>query len=173
MKHEQFLITRRGILLGGAALLALGACADSSKFRSYGGPPVTEVQVFKAHRRMYLLSGREVLKSYKIGLGGNPVGPKQFEGDSKTPEGSYFIDRRNPNSAYHLSLGISYPNARDRAYAEALGKPPGGDIFIHGRANKDKGRGKDWTAGCIAVKDEEIEEVYAMVADGTVVHIFA
>ena len=171
-RNEQTHTTRRNLLRGGTALLALTACGDTSKFRHYNGPHVTEVQVFKAKRRMYLLSGREVLKTYKIGLGGNPIGPKQFEGDSKTPEGTYFIDRRNPNSAYHLSLGISYPNAQDRAFAEAQGKKPGGDIFIHGRAKKNKGRGKDWTAGCIAVKDKEIEEIYAMIANGTVIHIF-
>ena len=169
--------TRRSHLYSGAALGALtflGACGDSatSKFRRYNGPPVTQVQVFKGKRRMYLLSGDKVLAKYKIGLGGNPIGHKQFEGDGKTPEGAYFIVRRNGNSAYHLSLGISYPNDRDRAYAEAMGRPPGGDIFIHGRARKNEGRGKDWTAGCIAVKDEEIEEIYAMIRDHTPIFIF-
>lgn len=169
--------TRRSILMAGAALggLAfLGACGDSakSKFRSYKGPTVTQVQVHKAKRRMYLISGTKVLKTYKIGLGGNPVGHKQFEGDGKTPEGLYYIDRRNGNSAYHLSIGISYPNEADTAYAESMGKKPGGDIFIHGRARKNKGRGKDWTAGCIAVKDKEIEEIYAMVGDHTPIFIF-
>lgn len=160
---------RRQALLGLSALTIVTACGgDSSpKFRHYDGPPVTQIQVFKRKRRMYLLSGNKVLKTYKIGLGGNPVGPKQFEGDGRTPEGGYLIDRQNPDSAYHLSLGISYPDSRDRAAAEALGKEPGGDIFIHGRARKNKGRGKDWTAGCIAVKDREIEEIYAMVRTGT------
>lgn len=170
--------TRRSILFSGAAFGAvgmLGACGDSatSKFRRYDGPPVTQVQVFKGERKMYLLSQDKVLSKYKIALGGNPVGHKQFEGDGKTPEGAYLIDRRNANSAFHLSLGISYPNENDRAFAEAMGKSPGGDIFIHGRARKDKGRGKDWTAGCIAVKDEEIEEIYAMVRDHTPIFIFA
>ena len=171
--------TRRSILFSGAALGALtflGACGDSatSKFRRYNGPPVTQVQVFKGKRRMYLLSGDKVLAKYKIGLGGNPIGHKQFEGDGKTPEGAYFIDRRNGNSAYHLSLGISYPNDRDRAYAEAMGRPPGGDIFIHGQPN---GFGRlttlpyDWTAGCIAVSDAEIEELWRITPVGTEVEI--
>jgi murein L,D-transpeptidase YafK len=107
-----------------------------------------------------------------VGLGGNPIGPKQFEGDQKTPEGAYLIDRQNPNSNYHLSIGISYPNQRDVEFAESQGKNPGGDIFIHGRARKNKGRGKDWTAGCIAVKDGEMEEIYSMVRVGTPIYIY-
>lgn len=155
----------RRTFLATTALGLLAACG--SKFRTYDGPPVTQILIYKGQRRMYLLNGRTALKTYKIGLGGNPVGHKQFEGDQKTPEGLYYIDRRNPNSTYHLSLGISYPNDTDRAEAEAMGKKPGGDIFIHGRARKNRRRGKDWTAGCIAVKDGEMEEVYSMVRVGT------
>jgi len=153
-----------------AGALALSGCGQS-KFRKYDGPEVTQILVRKEERRMYLLHGNQALKVYEIGLGGNPVGDKQFEGDLKTPEGGYYIDRRNPNSRYHLSLGISYPNNADRADAKALGKEPGGDIFIHGRSGKDKGRGPDWTAGCIAVTDDEIEEVYSMVRTGTPIYI--
>jgi murein L,D-transpeptidase YafK len=163
------MVGRRSFLVT-AALGALAACG--SKFRTYNGPEVTQVQIFKGKRVMYLLHGNVAIKTYKIGLGGNPVGDKKVEGDGKTPEGLYYIDRRNPNSSYYLSLGISYPNAADRAEAEALGKKPGGDIFIHGRARKNRGRGKDWTAGCIAVKDGEMEEVYSMVRVGTPIFIF-
>jgi murein L,D-transpeptidase YafK len=163
------MVGRRSFLVT-AALGALAACG--SKFRTYNGPEVTQVQIFKGKRVMYLLHGNVAIKTYKIGLGGNPVGDKKFEGDGKTPEGLYYIDRRNPNSSYYLSLGISYPNAADRAEAEALGKKPGGDIFIHGRAHKNRGRGKDWTAGCIAVKDGEMEEVYSMIRVGTPIFIF-
>lgn len=165
---------RRNLLLGLSSLAVLAACGgrDSAKFRIYAGSPVTQIQIFKQKRRMYLFSGDKVIREYKIGLGGNPNGPKRFEGDSKTPEGLYFIDRQNPNSSYHLSLGISYPNAKDRAYAAEQGRKPGGDIFIHGQAGKDRGRGKDWTAGCIAVTDREIEEIYSMVAVGTPIWIF-
>lgn len=114
----------------------------------------------------------EVLKSYKVELGFEPNGHKQFEGDGRTPEGTYIIDRRNPNSAFHLSLGISYPNEADMAYAHTKGKSPGGDIFIHGRPNeKKRGLGPDWTAGCISVKNREMELIYAMVKDGTPITI--
>ena len=152
-----------------AALAVTASCG--SKFRRYDGPQVTAIVVHKAERRMYLLHGNEVLSDYKIGLGGNPVGDKHYEGDGKTPEGAYFISRRNPDSGYHLSLRISYPNDQDRTEAKAFGKEPGGDIFIHGRDGKNRGRGKDWTVGCIAVKDREIEKIYSMVQPGTPIFI--
>lgn len=151
--------------------LAMGLAACGSKFRTYNGPPVTYIVVDKSDRKMWLLSGNEVLKEYDIELGGNPVGHKQFEGDQKTPEGTYYIDRRNPNSNFHLSLGISYPNDADRAFAESQGRRPGGDIFIHGRGDKPGSRNADWTAGCIAVRDGEMERIYSMVRVGTPIQI--
>ena len=151
------------------ALLALTTCG--SKFRSYNGPTVTAIEVHKADRKMYLLHGSQILETYKIHLGGNPIGPKQFEGDRKTPEGGYVITHRNPNSAYHLSLGISYPNDGDRAYAKANNRPTGGDIFIHGANTNGSSRG-NWTVGCIAVSDRQIEQIYAMVQPGTPINIF-
>lgn len=144
---------------------AVTACGDS-KFKTYNGPEVTQVQVHKADRKMYLLHNDKVLKSYKVALGFAPEGHKQFEGDGKTPEGAYTITHRNPNSEFHLSLGISYPNDQDRAFAAAQGKPPGGDIFIHGGPNKKVTR-RDWTAGCVAVTDRQMETIYAMVKPGT------
>ena len=162
---------RRQLLLSGVALATLGACASSpSKFKTYTGPEVTFVVVNKGARRMYLMHNDEVLKDYDIDLGFAPIGDKFIEGDGRTPEGQYFIDRRNPNSKFHLSLGISYPNAKDRAEARALGKPPGGDIFIHGDPRRFK-RDTDWTWGCIAVPNEEMEDVYAMVRNGTPIQI--
>ncbi|GAB1481017.1 L,D-transpeptidase family protein [Paracoccaceae bacterium] len=161
------------ILLIVTAFLGLASCGG--KFRTYNGPEITSIQVHKADRKMYLLHKKKVVKTYDIGLGGNPVGHKQFEGDMKTPEGSYTITHRNPNSKYYLSLGISYPNAADRAYAAEQGKEPGGDIFIHGappKAVRHSVRTNDWTAGCIAVTDDEIEMIYAMVKPGTPIHIF-
>ena len=120
---------------------------------------------------MWLMHEERVLRKYAIDLGFAPEGHKQFEGDGKTPEGTYRIDRRNPNSDFHLSLGISYPNRKDRAFALAEGKSPGGDIFIHGQPNKRKGTGPDWTAGCISVTNKQIEEIYAMVKNGAYVTI--
>ncbi|MBO9456657.1 L,D-transpeptidase family protein [Paracoccus sp. R12_1] len=166
--------TRRSVTISLLAMLA--ACGSTkSRFKTYNGPPVTQVVVNKGKRRMYLLNNQTVLKSYDIGLGNEPIGTKQFEGDGKTPEGVYFIDRFNPRSAYHLSVGVSYPNERDTAFAEALGQKPGGDIFIHGwgpEGNALAPKKRDWTAGCIAVKDEEIEDVYAMLRPGVPIVIY-
>jgi len=146
----------------------MAACGG--KVKTYSGPDVTQIQVHKADRKMYLIHGSEVLEEYDISLGFAPVGHKQFEGDGKTPEGTYYISHRNPKSYYHLSLGISYPNDADRAFAAENNKPAGGDIFIHGGPPR-KVSVRDWTAGCIAVTDKEIEAIYAMVKPGTPIFI--
>lgn len=159
---------RRSFVAAGA-LFALSAC--SSKFRSYDGPPVTSIVVYKERRKMFLMNGNDILESYDFELGFAPVGNKYVEGDGRTPEGAYFIDRKNPNSSFHLSIGISYPNAQDRAEAAALGQPPGGDIFIHGTPKLVR-RKDDWTAGCIAVTDRQMEDIYAMVEVGTPIFIY-
>ena len=165
-------IPRRFFLLGGLAVFLAG-CA--SKFRSYSGPEVTRLRMYKAQRLLVLDGTDDVLRTYPIGLGFAPEGHKQFEGDGRTPEGSYAIDRRNPDSLFHLSIGISYPNEADIAFAEAQGKSPGGDIFIHGGPRKgiDPMNKRDWTAGCISVTDRQIEDIYAMVRDGTPIDIYA
>ena len=151
-------IPRRVLLLGGLAAL-LSGCA--SKFRSYNGPEVTRLRMYKAQRLLVLDGTDDVLRTYPIGLGFAPEGHKQFEGDGRTPEGSYVIDRRNPDSLFHLSIGISYPNEADIAFAEAQGRSPGKDIFIHGgpRRGIDPVNVRDWTAGCISVTDRQIEEI--------------
>jgi murein L,D-transpeptidase YafK len=165
---------RRNLILGATAMVALGACSSGPrKLKRYEGPDVTFVVVNKAPRTMHLLSNETVLSSYNIDLGFAPVGHKKFEGDGKTPEGLYFIDRRNPQSDFHLSIGLSYPNAKDVAYAQAMGRSPGGDIFIHGEGKDGKSKHKDWTWGCIAVKNEEIEEIYMMVRTGTPIQVNA
>lgn len=153
-----------------ALAFGLVACGAGSKFRSYNGPEVTSIVVHKADRMMFLLHGNDVLRTYKVKLGGVPVGHKQFEGDGKTPEGAYFINYKNPKSEFHLSIKVSYPNDADRAFAKSQGKQPGGDIFIHGGPNKRVGRA-DWTAGCIAVTDREMEEIYSMINTGTAIFI--
>ena len=119
---------------------------------------------------MLLLRGDSILRSYRVALGSDPAGHKQREGDGRTPEGRYTIDRRNPKSRYHLSLHISYPNEADRARAAALGVDPGGDIMIHGLKDGVQPEG-DWTRGCIAVTDAEMDEIWALVPDGTAIHI--
>ena len=166
-------LTRRSVVAGGAAL-ALSACGQRNRFLAYDGPEVTRLQVWKADRRLYLFHGQQVLEAYDVHLGFTAEGPKRFRGDGRTPEGTYRIDRRNPASKFHLSLGISYPDAHDIAFAIAHGRHPGGDIFIHGdrRFGVDP-PGKDWTAGCIALRDRHVEQVYAMVQLGTPIDIFA
>src|SRR4030042_4077098 len=134
------------------------------------------ILIEKSARRLMLISQGEVLKSYKIALGGNPIGPKERQGENKTPEGTYVIDGRNKDSRFHLSLRISYPNERDKNRAKELGVSPGGDIMIHGIKNGFSGvgvapTGGDWTKGCIAVTDEEIEEISKLAPNGTIVEI--
>ncbi len=127
---------------------------------------------------MLLDESGNIYRTYNIALGGNPQGPKQCEGDERTPEGLYAIETRNPNSKYHLSLKISYPNPYDVAQASAMGQEPGGDIFIHGVPN-DAGQLKsymyrfkpEWTNGCIAVTNFDIEELWSLVGDGTPIEI--
>ena len=128
---------------------------------------VTSIVIKKSSRRMYLFENQRLIKSYRIGLGSSPKGDKKIEGDGKTPEGLYYIDRKNPKSRYYLSLGISYPNTSDIAEAEALGKSPGGDIFIHGQDKKPHFLKPDWTEGCISLKNGEINEIYQIVRVGT------
>ena len=128
------------------------------------------VLVSKKRREMVLLRGQSVLRTYRIALGREPVGPKREEGDGRTPEGRYTIDWRNANSKYHLSLHISYPDAADVARAREAGVDPGGDIMIHGLPDGVRREG-DWTQGCIAVTDEEMDEIWGLVEEGTPIWI--
>ena len=158
-------MTRSWISLLALALSAPAAAQDAVE--------VDLVRVDKSDRTLTLYAQGQPVRSYTgIQLGDEPDGPKRFQGDERTPEGRYTLDYGNPGSAYHLSLHISYPNAEDRAYARAQGRSPGGDIFIHGQPN---GYGShvegDWTDGCIALSDAEIEEIWSLVGDGTAIEI--
>jgi murein L,D-transpeptidase YafK len=141
-----------------------------------GADRADRIVVNKARRELLLYRKQEVIRSYKIALGRNPVGPKLRQGDGKTPEGTYTINGRNAASAFHRALRISYPDAADRSRARRQGVNPGGEIMIHGLPN---GRGFigaahrliDWTDGCIAVTDEEIEEIWRLVPDGAPIQI--
>lgn len=135
-----------------------------------------KIVVYKKLREMKLLKGTDTLKTYRICLGSNPVGPKQRQGDGRTPEGNYVIDWRKPNSLYHMAMHISYPGASDKARAKKAGVSPGGMIMIHGLPNSyvapDDGRPlPDWTDGCIAVRNSEIEELWRCIPDGTMITI--
>lgn len=131
------------------------------------------VVVMKARRKLYLYRRGMILASYPVALGLDPSGTKRQEGDNKTPIGAYTLDWRNPDSRFHRSLHISYPNAEDRAQAKARGVPPGGDIMIHGQPSYDNVlRTGDWTDGCIAVSDQHIEQIWTRVPAGTPIHIY-
>jgi murein L,D-transpeptidase YafK len=140
------------------------------------GTTIDRIVVEKSARQLSIFRDGNEIKTYRIALGRNPLGAKQKEGDMKTPEGIYKIDGRNPQSNFHLGLHISYPSAEDDERAAARGVSAGFDIMIHGIQN---GRGwigafhrwKDWTAGCIAVTDEEIEELWRVTPDGTTIEI--
>ena len=134
------------------------------------------ILILKKDHVMELLAGGKVIRTYKVALGQGGLAPKQREGDARTPEGRYLIDAKYEHSAYHKALHVSYPNAKDRERARRLGVPPGGAIMIHGLPT-GKGwvgaghRLYDWTLGCIAVTDQEIDEIWALVPVGTAVEI--
>lgn len=152
--------------------LTLASCAPVER------EPLAEkadfVLVDKSDRTLTLFRNGRLLREYTgVALGDAPDGHKRFEGDERTPEGRYTIDTRNPASAYYLSLRVSYPNEADRAFAEAQGRSPGGEIFIHGQPNNspvDRLPG-DWTDGCIAVSNAEMDELWGAIADGTPIEI--
>jgi murein L,D-transpeptidase YafK len=140
------------------------------------GMTIDRILVEKSERKLSILRGGKVLKTYRVALGRNPIGAKEEEGDNKTPEGIYTIDYRNPKSDYHLALHISYPSAEDTTRAAQRGVNAGFDIMIHGLPNGQGWMGaahrqKDWTAGCIAVTDKEIDELYRVTPDGTTIEI--
>jgi len=151
---------------------ALGVALASGAHAKESLPTADAIEVFKARRELVLLRDGKPIKTYKVSLGIHPAGTKERQGDRRTPEGRYVIDYHNYASAFHLSLHISYPSAQDRKRAAARHVPPGGDIMIHGLPNGMGAlsallRGVDWTDGCIAVDDEEIEEIAEAVPDGT------
>jgi murein L,D-transpeptidase YafK len=162
------------ILNGLLVLLLCGACFTQSAVPR--NLHVDRVVVLKKARLLQLLSQDKVIKTYKVALGGDSVGPKTRQGDHKTPEGVYVLDFRNAHSQYYKSIHISYPNAHDRAEARKIGFSPGGDVFVHGLPNGYRAVGaahrlKDWTDGCVAVTDEEIDEIWAIVSDGTPIEL--
>ncbi|WP_295405125.1 L,D-transpeptidase family protein [uncultured Thiocystis sp.] len=144
------------------------------EFRPPNPSMADRVVVKKAERRLYLMRGDQPLRTYPIALGFRPEGPKRLEGDGRTPEGRYVLERRNPRSSYRKSLHLSYPNARDRLRAHTRGGRPGGMIMIHGQPNAHAGgrpREGDWTFGCIAVSNPAIDEIWSLTADGTPIEI--
>jgi len=140
------------------------------------GLVIDHLIVYKSDRKLVLLSEGKELKSYRVALGAVPVGPKTRQGDHRTPEGSYILDSRNPKSQFYKAFHISYPASKDIASAKKLGVNPGGDIMLHGLPKNYAWVGKahtlhDWTDGCIAVTDEEMDEIWALVRVGTPIEI--
>lgn len=161
------------VLAGGLLAPPPGLAAVDGVAR---GAAVDKVLVLKGERRLLLLHVGRTVRSYRVALGRNPVGAKARQGDGRTPEGLYRLDWRNPESRFHRSLHVSYPNAADRARARRHGAPPGGDIMLHGLPPAAAWIGADhvltdWTEGCIAVTNREIEEIWRLVADGTPIEI--
>lgn len=139
-------------------------------------PKVDLVKIDKSMRKMFLLKGEKVVASYGIALGANPKGHKLREGDKRTPEGRYTLDLINEQSRFYRSIRINYPSKEDLARAELLGFPPGGHIMIHGQKNGNSphpslNRGKDWTDGCVAISNNEMDEFLALVSVGTPIEI--
>ena len=156
--------------LGGAMLLLLATsvCAVQQK--------ADLVRVVKSESRLYLIRDDEVFGSYNVVFGANPEGHKEREGDERTPEGRYYLTYKNPNSAFHLSIHVSYPNAEDREHARQLGVDPGGDIMIHGQKNGKEwlsrfSRFVNWTDGCIALSNSDMDEVWDAIDAGIPIEI--
>jgi murein L,D-transpeptidase YafK len=172
-------LKRSGVLVGLVVVISVAVALTVAIRSSPPLPPGTiadRVLIEKTARRLTLLQQGRVLKRYRVSLGRQPKGPKQQEGDYRTPEGRYVIDARTPRSRFHLGLHVSYPNAQDIAQAAARGVSPGGDIMIHGIRNGFGWVGPlhrlvDWTQGCVAVTNAEIEEISRVVPDGTEVEI--
>jgi len=169
------MIERALILAGAIALLGAiaNAGADSLEVAS---ERADSLLIVKSERKLYMLKNGEVLRAMDIALGLMPEGPKQREGDFRTPEGRYFLEAKNPNSDYFLSVKISYPNEADRARARAEGVDPGGEIMIHGLPNEPRYRESrysdtDWTDGCVAVSNSDMIDIWLMTAPGTPIEI--
>lgn len=166
------------MILAGAGLVLLAYAVDKiyPRLAAEELPRADRVIVEKSQRKLTLLAGGQAIKTYTVSLGGNPVGHKTQEGDSRTPEGVYRLDWRNPKSCCHLSMHVSYPNAADRKRARELGVFPGGNIMIHGLPNWLGGlgfvlEGQDWTDGCIGVGNTAMEEIWHAVPIGTPIEI--
>ena len=151
------------------AALSTASLARTPPAMASAAKQADQILVDKSERKMQLLRGGKVIRSYRVRLGDAPVGHKFQQGDERTPEGNYRISGRNPNSRFHLSLRVSYPSDADRRQARARGVDPGGDIMIHG--GNSPLWAYDWTDGCIAVTNSEIEEIWSLVSTGIRVRI--
>ena len=148
----------------------------TARLRDSDLPIATHVVVHKAQRRLEIFQGDEQLREFRVALGGDPLGHKMFEGDSRTPEGRYMLGARNPRSEFFLSMHVSYPNAADAARARKMGRRPGGMIMVHGQPNEPKRSARyyeseDWTDGCIALSNADMMEFWLLVPSNTPIDI--
>jgi murein L,D-transpeptidase YafK len=158
------------------AMLLIGMLAGQNLAAGVGTEKADQIVVAKSERTLTLLAQGKVIRTYKVALGGTPIGAKGQQGDHKTPEGHYILDRRNAKSRYYKSIHVSYPNEEDKRQAAKNGVSPGGDIMVHGLPNGfgwlgATHRARDWTDGCMAVTDREMDEIWEMVPDGTPIEI--
>ncbi|GLZ87357.1 hypothetical protein Pres01_34080 [Metapseudomonas resinovorans] len=156
--------------------MSLAALAQASTTPTMADKSIDKVLVVKSERKLLLMNRGDILKSYRISLGKQPLGPKLREGDQRTPEGYYWIDWRKTSDKFNLSMHISYPNARDAAKARDKGVTPGGMIMIHGTPLDEEYpewyfHSLDWTEGCIAMKNTDMREIWSLVKDGTLIEI--
>lgn len=161
------IIATASLALGLGIALALGPVDAAAAHL----PKADKLVVYKAKRTLHLIRNGWVIRAYSVRLGDKPIGPKIFENDGRTPEGRYLIEGRNASSRFHRSLRINYPRPEDVARAKRYGSSPGGEIFIHGTPGKGGKYSGDWTNGCIAVQNHEIDEIWHAVEDGTPIEI--
>ncbi|QVL48645.1 MAG: L,D-transpeptidase family protein [Thiocapsa sp.] len=162
-----------------AGALGLAGCGSAPKMATVEPSHADKVVVKKSQRKLELHNNGRVIREYRVALGGSPDGHKFREGDQRTPIGDYLLNWRNPNSSFHKSIHISYPSERDKLVSRSLGySNPGGMIMIHGLPNyirsealRQQYADRDWTQGCIAVQNHEMDEIWAMVRDGTPIKI--
>ena len=163
---------------GGCSSTAQKDVTKAQRTTRSGSPYADKILVKKSERKLYLLKDGQPIRTYRVSLGVNPKGHKERQGDNRTPEGLYYLNGRNPGSRFYKALHISYPNDKDRMVAAMRGEPPGGQIMIHGQPAssriqdlQDVLKGTDWTAGCIAVNNAEIEEIWGYTTNGTPIEI--
>ncbi|MBK1642377.1 hypothetical protein CKO12_10905 [Chromatium okenii] len=172
-------VWRRTVLtLVAIGLLGVTSCSNHKPREPKITGPIDKVVVKKAQRQLQLLSRGQVARTYRVALGGSPLGHKYREGDQRTPEGTYILDWRKPKSQFYKAIHVSYPNAADKRNSAQQGYKPGGMIMVHGFPNYIQSEGmkkyynsRDWTHGCIAVQNHEIDEIWKLVPDGTPIQI--
>ena len=172
MQHGQ----KRSLRWQAVVLLAIASLCGQGAYASDEFPVADKVVVEKGKRKLHLMRGGETFRTFNIALGIQPIGDKEQEGDFRTPEGRYVLDRRNPDSEYFLSIHVSYPNQADRSRARKKGVNPGGAIMIHGQPNEPKWseayyRTQDWTNGCIAVSNSDMIDIWLMTGKNTPIEI--